>query len=67
MFVCDVHRDYQSPLTLYYICHISLANDFILTIVIWPLVRYNVQAPRYHLKASIKNPCFFWVTEETTF
>ena len=70
----DVNRDYQSPLYWFYfinnIFHISLANAFILAIAIWPLVGYNVQAPppppRYNLKASFKNLCFFLATEETT-
>ena len=39
---------------------ISLANDFILTIVIWPLLGYNIQA-----QISIKSKYWEHLTDET--
>ena len=36
-----------------YIFSISLANDFLLTIAIWPLVGYKFLKPRFHLRRNI--------------
>ena len=48
-FICDVYRAYPwGNFTNYtYIFSISLANDFLLTIAIWPPVGYNCPSPDF--------------------
>ena len=56
--ICNVYRAYPNPLCwgnfTNYIFSISLANDFLLTIAIWPLVGYNCSSPDFTKKKYLE-------------